>query len=218
MRKGSSEVKNKNLKIVNNKPLLFYTINQALQSKIFDSIVVSTDSIKILNLSKKFGAECWFLRPKKLATNKISKRPAIIHALHRAEKKHSVKYDVIFDLDVTSPLRNINDIANSYKFFIKKNASNLFSVTEARKNPYFNMVEFKKNKYDLVIPNSKITSRQTAPIVYEMNASIYIWKRNNLLRSKTLFGKNTVIYKMPQNRSIDIDSNFDLEMIKNLIN
>ena len=134
MRKGSSEVKNKNLKIVNNKPLLFYTINQALQSKIFDSIVVSTDSIKILNLSKKFGAECWFLRPKKLATNKISKRPAIIHALHRAEKKHSVKYDVIFDLDVTSPLRNINDVQGAVDLYLKKKADSVISLT-AQSNP-----------------------------------------------------------------------------------
>lgn len=217
MRKGSSEVKNKNLKIIKGKPLMYYTINQAIKSKIFDNIVVSTDSIKILKLSKKYGAEGWFLRPKKYSNNKISKREAIIHALEKAEDKYSIKYDLVFDLDVTSPLRKISDIKNALKMLISKKASNLFSVTDAKKNPYFNMVEFKNNKFDLVVPGKKITSRQTAPKVYEMNASIYIWKRNYLLKSKTLFGDKTVLFYMPQERSIDIDSNFDFKMVKELI-
>ena len=217
MRKGSSEVKNKNLKIIKGKPLMYYTINQAIKSKLFDNIVVSTDSIKILKLSKKYGAEGWFLRPKKYSNNKISKRKAIIHALEKAEDKYSIKYDLVFDLDVTSPLRKISDIKNALKLLISKKASNLFSVTNAKKNPYFNMVEFKNNKFDLVVPGKKITSRQTAPKVYEMNASIYIWKRNYLLKSKTLFGNKTVLFHMPQERSIDIDSNFDFKMVKQLI-
>lgn len=217
MRKGSSEVKNKNLKIINGKPLMYYTINQAIKSKLFDNIVVSTDSDKILKLSHKYGAEGWFLRPKKYANNKISKRAAIIHALKKAEDRFSLKYDLVIDLDVTSPLRKISDLKKALRLLISKKASNLISVTEAKKNPYFNMVEYKKNKINLVIPGKKISSRQTAPKVYEMNASIYIWTRDFLLKSKTLFGSKTAVFYMPQERSIDIDSNFDFKLVKQLI-
>ena len=80
MRAGSRGVKNKNYKLINGKPLMYYTIKQAIKSKIFDHIVVSTDSKKILSMAKSYGAEGWFLRPKKFATNKSSKVPATRHA------------------------------------------------------------------------------------------------------------------------------------------
>ncbi len=217
MRAGSTEVKNKNLKLINGKPLLYYTIDQAIKSKLFERIVVSTDSIKILNLSNKFGASGWFLRPKKYANNKISKIPSIIHAVKKAEKKYQEKYDIIFDLDVTSPLRSIKDIKNAYKKFKKDNASNLITGCSSRKNPYFNMFEYKNNQYQLVKNIRNFTSRQSAPKVYEMNASIYIWKRSYLFNKRKLFGKKTSVYFMPQERSIDIDSFFDFKIVKSLI-
>ena len=86
MRKGSQGLKNKNLKRINGKPLMYYTIKQAIKSKIFDHVVVSTDSNKILKYAKSYGAEGWFLRPKKLATNKSSKVAAIKHTFIEAEK------------------------------------------------------------------------------------------------------------------------------------
>ena len=143
------------------------------------------------------------------------------------------KFDICVDLDITSPLRNINDIRKSVKYFINhKNLNNLFSVCEAKKNPYFNMVEIKNNKVHIVkklkkkyskfkaAPSSKWSSfyrRQSAPKVFDMNASIYIWRRSRLLNSNKLFSKDTGVYYMPPERSIDIDSLFDLLLVKQII-
>mgnify|MGYP000492317195 CR=1 FL=1 len=93
MRGGSQGLKNKNLKIINGKPLMYYTIKQAVKSKIFDHIVVSTDSKKIATLSKKYGAECWFLRQKKLSTDKISKILVIRDLLEKSEIKFKKKFE-----------------------------------------------------------------------------------------------------------------------------
>ena len=125
-RGGSKGVKNKNIKKLIGIPLIAHTIFQAKKSRIFTKIVVSTDSKKIQNISKKFGAENWFIRPRHLSSDKSEKQLAIRHLLVSAEKYYKIKFDVIIDLDVTSPLRNINDI----KLAIKKQKTpfGLFNV------------------------------------------------------------------------------------------
>lgn len=217
MRKESKGVQNKNFKIINGKPLLSYTIEQAINSKLFDKVVISTDSKKIATLSIKYGAECWFLRRKKLSTDKISKILVIRDLLEKSEIKFKKKFEIIFDLDVTSPLRSINDIKKAYKKFINTKASLLFSVNKSKKNPYFNMIEKKENSYSTVINKGIITCRQNSPKVYDMNASIYIWKRNTLINEDSLFIKNNAIYEMPEERSFDIDSFFDFNLVSFLL-
>ena len=144
MRGGSKGVKNKNLLQINKKPLLYYTINQALKSKLFSHIVVSTDSIKIANLSKKYGAEVFFKRSKAMSNDKSAKMPVIRHAFIESEKYYNKEFEYIFDLDATSPLRNVSDIINSFKLLKKENSNNLISGCLANKSPYFNQIEFKK--------------------------------------------------------------------------
>jgi len=218
MRGGSQGVKNKNYRLINGKPLMYYTIKQAVKSKLFENIVVSTDSKKILRYAKSYGAEGWFLRPKKLASNLSPKIPVIKHVLRESEIYYKKKYDYIVDLDVTSPLRKIDDITKAFKFFLKKNADILITGARSKKNPYFNVVEKKNGKIKKVLGSEKkISRRQDAPITYDMNASIYIWKRNILLNSKSLYESKTVLYEMPESRSIDLDSNFDLKLLKLLI-
>ena len=142
-------------------------------------------------------------------------------ALLKSEHKFKKKFDVCIDLDITSPLRKINDIKNALNLFFKhKKTEILFSVSKARRNPYFNMVEINNRRISIVKKNRNcypVLRRQDAPNVYDMNASIYIWKRSKLLKSNNLFSKNTNIYEMPQNRSIDIDNHFDLEFIKYIL-
>lgn len=219
-RGGSVGVINKALKKINGKYLIEITINQALKSKVFDEIVVSTDSKKIQKIAIKKGAKSWFLREKKLSNSYSSKIFAIRDALLKSEIKFKKKFDICIDLDITSPLRKIEDIQNALRLFLrKKRTQNLFSVCKARRNPYFNMVEIKDRRVSLIkssYKNNSILRRQSAPKVFDMNASIYIWKRLRLLKSNKLFSKNTDIYIMPQSRSIDIDSNFDLNLIKYL--
>ncbi len=219
MRKGSKGVTNKNSKIINGQPLMYYTIKQAIRSKIFDEIVVSTDSKKIQKIVSKFGIKNFFLRPKNLSGDSASKIDVIKHAVVKAEKEFNKKYDLVFDLDVTSPLRETKDILQAYQLFKKNKANNLISVCEARRNPYFNQVKSKGKGVELVIgSDKKIKRRQDAPKIYDMNASIYIWKREYLFKSKTLFGRKTSMYIMPFERSIDIDSYSDLKLVSLLLN
>ena len=148
-RGGSKGIKNKALVNFRGKPLIFYTIKQALNAKIFKEVIVSTDSLKIQKIAKSYGAKSWFLRPKNISGENSPKLLAIRHAFKQAELYFKRKFEICFDLDLTSPLRNIDDIKKALKKFKKGNFNNLFSVTEAKKNPYFNMVEKNKNTYSL---------------------------------------------------------------------
>ena len=215
-RKGSKGVKNKNLKILHGKPLIFYTLQKARKSKIFSKIIVSTDSSKITNFSKKFVNHI-IKRPKKLASDKATKLSAIKHALYESEKIFKMKFDIIFDLDVSSPLRNIKDIVNAKKKFIQKKYSSLISVCHSRKNPYFNIIEKTKSGIKLVKYLKNYDRRQDVPKVYDVNASIYIWRRKTLLNSKTIVNNKTGLLIMPKSRSIDIDDDFDFEVVKRLM-
>ena len=207
------------------KPLMAYTIEKAHESKLFDHIVVSTDSKKILKIAKFYGAEGWFLRPKKLASNSCSKIPVLKHALREAEKFYNKKFATVVDLDVTSPLRKTEDIIKAHKKYLKNKGDVLITGCKSRKNPYFNMVEILNKKVKKVKNlKKKIFRRQDAPITYDMNASIYIYNRKVLINSKNIIkslernekGK-TIFYEMPEDRSIDIDNNFDFKIVEFLL-
>ena len=218
VRSGSKGVKNKNIKKIKGKPLIYYTLNQARKSKLFNNIVISTDSEKILEYSKKKKNIDRIKRPKNLAKDDSPKIPVIRHCLIEMEKRYKKKYDLIFDLDVTSPLRKIYDLKKALNKMIRNKSDNLFSVCLSKRNPYFNAVEFKKNKIKPIKNLMKqITSRQNAPVVYDMNASIYIWKRITLLNSNTVFQKRTSIYIMPEERSLDIDTPLDFKIVEFLL-
>ena len=218
VRSGSKGVKNKNIKKIKGKPLLHYSLNQARKSKLFNNIVISSDSEKILEYSKKEKNIDLIKRPKSLAKDDSPKIPVIRHCLIEMEKKYKKKYDLIFDLDVTSPLRKIYDLKKALNKMIRNKSDNLFSVCLSKRNPYFNAVEFKKNKIKPIKNLMKqITSRQNAPMVYDMNASIYIWKRKTLLNSNTVFQKRTSIYIMPEERSLDIDTPLDFKIVEFLL-
>lgn len=215
-RAGSKRLKNKNFKYLFGKPLIFHTIKQAIASKVFDKIIFSTDSIKLRNMAIKFGAQSWFTRPKNLSDDKAAKMPVIRHAILEAEKKFNYKFDFICDLDVTSPLRKIEDIRDAYKKIKLSNQDMLISGNKARKNPYFNMVEkIGKNSLRLVVKPKKFYVRtQDAPLVYELNASIYFWRRKACFEQKGPFCKKTLFFEMPYERSIDIDTLSDFKLVE----
>ena len=229
-RSSSKGLTKKALRKINNKPLISYTIRQAIKSKAFDKVIVTTDSKKIQNVAKIYGAESWFLRPKKLSSDYCSKLLFVRHALIEAEKYFKRNFQICVDLDITSPLRDVKDIIESIKKFKKKRCNNLISACISKKNPYFNMVE-RSGKGVKIVKEKKdsnkfsrsfasdfsVIRRQDAPKVYEMNASIYIYKRQALINKHKLLTKNTEIYLMPRNRSVDIDDIFDLNLVKMFI-
>jgi CMP-N,N'-diacetyllegionaminic acid synthase len=217
-RGDSKGLKNKALKKINGKPLIAYTIRKAIKSKVFDEVIVSTDSKKIQKISKSLGAKSWFLRPKNLSRDNSPKLPVIKHAFLKSEDYFKRNFDICVDLDLTSPLRKISDIKQAIQKFKRENANNLFSVTQSKKNPYFNMVEKKNKTYVLSKkPAKTIPSRQKTPIVYEMNASIYIFKRSYLITGSKLFNSKTSVFFMPRDRSIDIDDYFDFQLVKKIM-
>lgn len=218
-RKNSQGIKNKNLQLINKKHLIGITIEQAKKSKIFDKIVVSSDCKKINTIGKKYGANKSFKRITSLSNSKVSKVLAIRNLLKQSEKYYNKKFDIIVDLDVTSPLRKISDIKKAIKKFSKSNAPNMISGNKAHKNPYFNMIEIKNKRIKIVKETNKIFfSRQVSPKVYDLNASIYIWKRQVLLKEDRIILNDTIFYEMPRIRSIDIDEKVDLHIVKSLIN
>ncbi len=218
MRSGSKGVKNKNLKNLNGKPLMGYTIEQAKKSKLFKHIVISTDSDEIAQMARTFGAESWFIRPDEMATDNAPKIPVIRHALLEAEMHYGLKFDTIIDLDATSPLRTMKDINKAYKQFVDQDSDILITACPSRKNPYFNMVEEVDGRIKKIkeLKSSPIR-RQDAPKVYDMNASIYIWKRSYLLNGGDLFTQKTSLYIMPEIRSIDIDSELDWAFVEYIL-
>mgnify|MGYP001280574908 CR=1 FL=1 len=218
MREGSKGVPNKNLREINGKPLMAYTIEQALQSKLFEHVVISTDSEKIAETAKTFGAKVCFLRPAELALDEAPKLPVIRHAFQESEKYFGHTFDVLVDLDVTSPLRKVEDITGSYQQFTDEDAEILVTACCAKKNPYFNMVELVNGKVQLIRQLDTFPQfRQNAPQVYDMNASIYIWKREALLNCNTLFVEKTSLYIMPEERSVDIDTQIDWDFVEYII-
>ena len=150
MRGGSKGVPNKNLRLLKGKPLMAYTIEKAIKSELFEHIIVSTDSEQIAKTALSLGAESWFLRPAHLATDSSAKLPAIRHAFLESEKRFKENYDILFDLDATSPLRKTKDITKAYNKFINEKSDVLITGSLSRKNPYFNMVEIDNSTASLV--------------------------------------------------------------------
>ncbi|MGG3681977.1 acylneuraminate cytidylyltransferase family protein [Aeribacillus sp. FSL K6-3256] len=217
-RGGSKGVPNKNIRLLNGKPLIAYTIECAKKYTKFDRIIVSTDSPKIAEVAKQYGADVPFLRPKELATDTSPKIPVLQHAVRYLEQEENDRYDLIVDLDPTSPLRTVEDIENCVNKMIEKNPNVVFSVTPAHKNPYFNMVEEKDGRVYLCKKlDRSITRRQDAPMVYAMNASIYVYKKDFLLNTDSVFSDNTMAVVMPEERSIDIDRPIDFEFVEFLM-
>jgi len=218
-RGGSKGVKNKNIKEINGKPLIAYTIEQAKESGIFDHIVISTDSDDIARIAKKYGAEVFFKRSAEMASDTAGKLDVIRDAFVRSEEYYKKEYEYLVDLDATAPLRSVYDIVQSFEQFVKDDNDNLITAMPGRRSPYFNLVEVDENGKVALSKtlDSSVVRRQDAPKSYDMNASIYIWKRDAILNEKALFLEKTGLYIMPEERSIDIDTPLDYEFVSFLM-
>jgi len=218
-REGSKGVKGKNIKVLNGKPLINHTINQAVNSGLFDYIVVSSDSDTILDIANRSNPNLLVKRPNELASDHISKLPAIRHALNEAEKVSGHKFSTIVDLDPTSPLRLISDLEKSLEQFKQSDSLNLITGCTSRRSPYFNLVE--KDKNGNINLSKKLSEpiyrRQDSPKCFDMNASIYIWSRNTLFDHDTVFTDKTELYEMPESRSIDIDNQLDFLIVEHIL-
>lgn len=222
-RGGSKGIPGKNVKMIAGKPLIAYTIELAKKVKLkFNAKVsLSTDDVQILKVAKSNGIFTAYVRPEYLATDAAGKKDTIKDLVIYEETLNNEKYDFILDLDVTSPLRTLSDIEKAFDLMIKKpDALTLFSVNPAARNPYFNMVEENESGfYSLVKTNSdgSVMTRQSAPSVYELNASFY-WYRRSYFDSdhKNAITDKSLIYAM-DHICFDLDHPIDFLFMEYLL-
>lgn len=218
-RGGSKGVKGKNIRTLLGKPLIAHSIMQAKNSGLFEAVAVSSDSAAILAVAREWGADYLIQRPNELASDQAAKLPAIRHCVAEVEREIGYGFDIIVDLDATSPLRSEEDIRQAIALLEAGGVGNVITAMPARRSPYFNLVELNiKGVPEVSKPlKAAIVRRQDAPKCYDMNASIYVWKREVLFSSDTVFNGDTKLYVMPEERSIDIDSELDFTFVEFLI-
>jgi CMP-N,N'-diacetyllegionaminic acid synthase len=222
-RGGSKGIPGKNIKLLNGKPLIYYSIKIAkqFQELLNDiEIVLSTDSEEIAQVAKEFDLFTNYKRPSFLSSDTSGKIDAIQDVLLWSEKNNKLNFDYILDLDVTSPLRNLDDLTRALEVLLKNDkAMNLFSVSPANRNPYFNMVEQQLNGFFSQVkkPEGLLLTRQSTPKVYDLNASFYFYKRKFFeLGYKGAITDQSLIYEVPH-ICFDLDHPIDFEVMSFLM-
>jgi len=218
-RGGSKGVPGKNLRELLGKPLIAHSIEQAKRSGLFAAVAVSSDSADILDVSRRYGADVLVERPAEMATDAAPKVPAIRHCVESAERALKREFPVFADLDATAPLRTPEDIAGAVRLLEERGAASVITGAPARRSPYFNLVELDARGVPHVVKPlpQTVNRRQDAPRCYDMNASIYVWRRDAFFRRPAVFYDDTQLYEMPPERSVDIDSELDFEIVRMLM-
>lgn len=216
-RSGSKELKDKNIKLLNGKPLLAYTIEAAKQSNIYSHILVSTDSENYGKIAIQYGAEVPFYRSKENALDTASSWDVVKETL-RKYKDMGIEFDTFTLLQPTSPLRNFEDIQNAYQLFIEKNATAVVSVCEMEHSPLWSNTLPENNLLLDFLKNDTNTQRQKLKTFYRINGAIYMADVKEFLKDTNLYRDNCYAYKMPIERSIDIDTELDFKIAEIIIN
>lgn len=210
-RGGSKSIPRKNIKILQGKPLVAYTIEEAKKSKYLTHLVVSTEDEEIKNISLKYGAEVPFLRPKELATDDALAIPTVQHTVITIEKIKNIKYNYVIMLQPTTPLRETEDIDKALAMLIEADADGIISVVDVDNWHPMKMKKFDENSYliDYQTPPVENPPRQILPKVYMVNGAIYATKRDVFMEKNTFKGEKCLGYIMPPERSVNIDTEID---------
>jgi len=215
-RGGSKGIPKKNIKKLAGKPLIYYTISEVKKSKFISKIIVSTDSKQIEKIAKNLGSET-IIRPKKLAKDNSSSLDVVQHVIKNLESLHYFDVDIVIVLQPTSPLRTVTDIDSAIKLFLNSKCDSVIGMTEVTHPPEFMYRLTKKKIKPLIKTKIKSKRRQDMPKTYQINGAIYICNRDLIMKKHTMFGKNIVPYLMPIERSLDIDTMFDLDLAKTIL-
>ncbi|OCW56997.1 acylneuraminate cytidylyltransferase family protein [Hoeflea olei] len=211
-RAGSKGLPDKNIKMFAGKPLLAHTVAQAMESGIFDIIAVTSDSARYLAVGREAGANLLIDRPAELATDTISKPPVLRHALAMAEAEAGQEMEMLFDLQPTSPLRTPADIPGAARTLNDRpELYNVVSVSHAKASPYYTLVEETADgRVELSKPrDGRYGRRQDLPACYELNGSIYAWRREPIIAEMPALTEKTGFWLMPDECNFDIDTPLD---------
>ena len=211
-RLGSKGLKGKNLRLLSGKPLIAYSIEEALKSRYVDNVVVSSEDTLIIETAEKYGANVPFRRPASLAEDHSRGIDVMLHAIEWF-KKEGMEYDLILLLQPTSPLRTVKDIDDSIDYLFHKKAKAVVSVCACEHHPLWaNTLDetmCMKNFEDESFWNK---NRQELPVYYRLTGAIYIAFTDYLIRNNGFMGDLTYAYTMPNTRSVDIDSILDFKL------
>jgi len=211
-RGGSKGVPRKNIRLLGNKPLIAHTIEKSLDSGIFDHVVVSTEDPEIAKISKQYGAEVPFMRPKNLAQDKTGMAEVMIHGINEL-KKLNYEFDIFVNRDCTVPFIRNSDIKKSLNLFKKKKPYAVYGVYQQHFNPYFNIME--KNSSGFLELCKKLKnrpkSRQEAPIVYQLNG-LFVFDVNIFLKYKTPILPKSLPIEIPSECGLMIDTEIEFKL------
>lgn len=215
-RGGSKGIPGKNIKLINGKPLIGYTAEQALalSEKLKATIELSTDSDEIAAIAGEQGIDTRYRRPAELATDSAGKIDVLYDVLRYSENVYKKKFDYLIDLDVSAPLRSVDDVLKGLDILqANADALNLFSVSKAHRNPYFNMVEKGSDGFYQLIKKGTFKTRQESPEVLDMNASFYIYRKSFFeSQCKSAITDRSLVFRM-DHLSFDLDEPLDFEFM-----
>ncbi len=220
-RGGSKGVKGKNIRMLNGRPLISYTVETALNCSLLNDVIVSTDSDAIADAAKEGGIKTVIQRPAELASDTASKWPVFIHAVQEYENLTGKKVDYLVDMDVTVPLKTSKDIDGAIKMALNDTeAEVIITGYDPERNPYFNMMEIGADGFAHIVKQSEkpIVRRQDAPVVYSLTPAAYVVKTEVFFKVEHWSQAKCKIYPIPRERAIDIDTEIDFTIVEFLIN
>ena len=219
-RGGSKGLPGKNIRPLNGKPLIVWSIEHALAVKRIDRVIVSTDSDEIAELARQYGAEVPFMRPAELAGDNSPEWLAWRHALNYLRESTGALPEVMVSVPTTAPLRLPIDIENCLDEYEKGNADMVITVTDAHRSPYFNMVKTNADGSVGLVnpPQSTIARRQDAPVVYDMATVCYVANPEFVMTHNATFEGKVKAVNIPTERAIDIDTLLDFQIAESLLN
>ncbi len=210
-RGGSKGIPRKNIRILQGKSLLAWTIEAAKASVTVDRVVVSTEDPDIAAVAEQWGAEVPFRRPESLAADDTPGIEVVLHAIQWFQKEVQVEQDfVVVVLQPTSPLRTTQDIEAALEMFANPKVQAVVSVCEAEHHPWWmNTLPEDRNMRDFLSPQALNTNRQELPVYYRLNGALFAGYASYIQSHRGFYGPNTYAYIMPQWRSVDIDTEVD---------
>lgn len=215
-RGGSKGLPNKNIKELNGKPLIQYTIDAALKAPSIKRVLVSTDSKEIADIAKKLGAETPFLRPSELATDNAKAIDVYNHAITYLENENTEELEEIVILLPTCPLRDYDDIENAIKLYKDRRADSVVSFTKESHPVYWHAWYHDDLKVDFIFDHRNQNRQDLKKSIYP-NGAIFIIK-SELIKAGTYYNSSSLTYIMTKEKSVDIDTLYDFKLAEFLMN
>jgi CMP-N-acetylneuraminic acid synthetase len=218
-RAGSKGLPGKNIRSLCGRPLIVWAVDHARAVLRVSRVIVSTDSEEIATAARQAGAEVPFLRPAELAQDDSPEWMAWRHALRHLFEADGAYPDALMVVPTTAPLRAVEDLDRCLDEYEKGLADVVLTVTEARRNPYFNMVKHHEDgTVDLVIARSRIHRRQDAPIVFDITPVGYVVDPRFVMERENLFDGKVRPVHVPPERALDIDTLHDFRIAECFLN